>query len=207
MQMGLLNTYANLNYPVQDTLFMEFHGTESGVKEQAEMVQAIASENDGGNFYWTLIAEERTKLWEARHDVTQVNKQACPGWSMWPTDVCVPISRLADVILESKRDVEQTGLTAPLLGHVGDGNFHFTIMVKPDDPAYLAKVEAFSDRLIQRALAAGGTCTGEHGVGLGKAKYMELEHGEGVHVMHMIKVALDPNNIMNPGKIFVAGRQ
>ncbi len=202
LQIRMLNKYAKLDYPEQNTLFMEFHGTDAGVTEQTEMVQAIASEHGGGNFMWTVQAEERTKLWQARHDAVWANKQACPGWGMWVTDVCVPISRLAEVVLETKRDIQAEGLIAPLLGHVGDGNFHLTIMVKPDDPAYLARVEALNDRLVERALRVGGTCTGEHGIGLGKIKFLQAEHGESVQLMQAIKRALDPQNIMNPGKIF-----
>jgi len=205
-QIDLLNRFAKLNFPVQTTLFMEFHGTDAGVVEQAEMVQAFASENGGGNFTWTAQAEERTKLWQARHDVVWVNKQAYPGWGMLPTDVCVPIARLASVVLESKRDAEAHGIVAPLLGHVGDGNFHMVVMMRPGDAAYAREVDAFNDRLVARALAAGGTCTGEHGIGLGKIKHLYAEHGESVNVMHAIKLALDPQNIMNPGKIFASDR-
>ncbi len=201
-QIDILNKQAKFDFPVLDTLFMEFHGTAAGVQEQAEMVQALASDNGGGNFTWTTQAEERTKLWQARHDATWVDKQAYPGWDVFATDVCVPISRLAGVVTSSKRDAADSGLIAPIVGHVGDGNFHMLVMVKPDDQAYLARVHAFNDRLIGRALAAGGTCTGEHGIGLGKIKHLYAEHGDSVHVMQAIKRALDPQNIMNPGKIF-----
>ena len=202
VQIDILNRIAKFDFPVQNTLFMEFHGTEASVREQAEMVQALASDNGGGNFSWTIQAEERTKLWQARHDATWVDKQAYPGWDVWATDVCVPISRLAEVVLSSKKDATEAGLVAPIVGHVGDGNFHMLVMVKPDDPAYLARIHALNDRLIARALAAGGTCTGEHGIGLGKVKHLYAEHGDSMHVMQAIKQALDPQNIMNPGKIF-----
>ncbi len=202
LQMGLINDYAKLQYPKKDTLFMEFHGTEASVGEQAEMVREIASDNGGGEFVWTTDAEERSKLWQARHDATWANKASKPGWGFMATDVCVPISRLADVILETKADTQKEGLSAPLLGHVGDGNFHLTIMIKPDDPEYQKRVDAVNSRMIERALAAGGTCTGEHGVGLGKIKYLRAEHGESVQLMQDIKRALDPQNIMNPAKIF-----
>jgi D-lactate dehydrogenase (cytochrome) len=202
-QMRILNTYAKLGYPEKNTLFMEFHGTDAGVIEQAEMVQDIASENGGGGFSWTTDAEERARLWQARHDVAWANKEDKPGWAFFATDVCVPISRLADVILATKEDVKKEQISAPLLGHVGDGNFHMTIMIKPDDPEYLKRVDAVNNRMIERALAAGGTCTGEHGIGLGKMKYLRAEHGESVHLMQDIKRALDPQNIMNPAKIFV----
>jgi D-lactate dehydrogenase (cytochrome) len=201
-QMRILNTYAKLGYPQKNTLFMEFHGTNAGVTEQAEMVQDIASDNGGGDFSWTTDAEERTKLWQARHDVAWANKEDKPGWGFWATDVCVPISRLTDVILATKEDVQKERLSAPLLGHVGDGNFHMTIMIKPDDLEYLARVEAVNDRMVERAIAAGGTSTGEHGIGIGKMKFLRAEHGESVQLMQDIKRALDPQNIMNPAKIF-----
>jgi D-lactate dehydrogenase (cytochrome) len=204
VQIDLLNTYAKLDLPPGNSLFMEFHGTEAGVKEQAEMVESIANDNGGGHFKWTTQAEERSKLWQARHDAVWANKESMPGWGMFPTDVCVPISRLADVILATKQDIQDGGFKAPLLGHVGDGNFHLTIMVKPDDPAYLARVNALNDKMVERALAAGGTCTGEHGIGIGKTKFLFAEHGESVAVMQSIKRALDPQNIMNPTKIFGA---
>ena len=204
VQIDLLNTYAKLGLPPGNSLFMEFHGTDAGVKEQTEMVQAIAADNGGGHFKWTTQAEERTKLWQARHDAVWANKENKPGWGMWPTDVCVPISRLADVILATKQDIQAGGFSAPLLGHVGDGNFHLTIMVPPNDAAYLTRVEALNDRMVERALAAGGTCTGEHGIGVGKTKFLYAEHGESVSVMQSIKHALDPQNIMNPTKIFGA---
>ena len=202
VQIDILNKHAKFDFPVLNTLFMEFHGTEAGVQEQVEMVQAIASDNGGGNFTWKTQAEERTKLWQARHDATWVDKQAYPGWDVMATDVCVPISQLAEVVTSSKQDAAENGLVAPIVGHVGDGNFHMLVMVKPDDPAYFARVHALNDRLIARALAAGGTCTGEHGIGLGKVKHLYKEHGDSMHVMLAIKQALDPQNIMNPGKIF-----
>ena len=155
VQIKMLNDYAKLGYPVQDTLFMEFHGTPAGVAEQAEMVQAIARENGGSGFSWTVQAEERTKLWQARHDAVWANKQAKPGWTMWPTDVCVPISRLAEVVLETKRDVVAQGLVAPVVGHVGDGNFHLTILLPPDDDAYMARAEALNDRMVNRGARGG----------------------------------------------------
>jgi D-lactate dehydrogenase (cytochrome) len=202
LQMQMLNDYAKLSYPVKDTLFMEFHGTEAGVREQTEMVQGLARENGGANFVWTTQTEERSKLWQARHDAAWSAKQARPGWGFWATDVCVPISHLAEVVLATKADIEREGLVAPIVGHVGDGNFHLVILVKPNDAAYFARAEAVNDRMIARALAVGGTCTGEHGIGLGKKKYLRAEHGESVAVMEAIKRALDPQNIMNPGKIF-----
>ena len=202
VQMDSVNKFSKLNYPVKDTLFVEFHGTEAGVKEQAELVQSIAAENGGGEFKWATKPEERSHLWTARHDVTYANKALRPGCEIWATDVCVPISRLAECILETKKDLKKSFLTAPLVGHVGDGNFHLGFLIKRDDPKEIAEAERLNDRLVMRALAMDGTCTGEHGIGLGKMKFLTAEHGEAVSVMRQIKKALDPQNIMNPGKIF-----
>jgi D-lactate dehydrogenase (cytochrome) len=202
VQMDSVNKFSKLDYPVKDTLFVEFHGTEAGVKEQAELVQSIAQENGGGEFKWATKPEERTALWTARHDVTYANKALRPGSEIWATDVCVPISKLAECIMETKKDLKDSFLTAPLVGHVGDGNFHLGFLIMRDDPRELAEAERLNDRLVMRALAMDGTCTGEHGIGLGKQKFLLAEHGEAVSVMRQIKKALDPQNIMNPGKIF-----
>jgi len=202
VQMDSVNKFSKLNYPVKDTLFIEFHGTEAGVKEQAELVQSIAAEHGGGEFKWATKPEERSHLWTARHDVTYANKALRPGCEIWATDVCVPISRLAECILETKKDLKQGFLTAPLVGHVGDGNFHLGFLINRDDPKEIAEAERLNERLVMRALAMDGTCTGEHGIGLGKMKFLTAEHGEAVSVMRQIKRALDPQNIMNPGKIF-----
>jgi D-lactate dehydrogenase (cytochrome) len=196
-----VNKYSKLSLPLKSILLLEFHGTEAGTKEQAEMVQALAEENGGGHFAWTGQAEERSKMWQARHDAAWAAKAAKPGWGMWATDVCVPISRLAECILETQKDIVANGLYAPIVGHVGDGNFHLTMMVNPDDPTYLPRAEGLNDRMVARALALGGTCTGEHGVGMGKIKFLYEEHGEAMSLMRAIKKALDPDNIMNPGKI------
>ena len=202
VQMDSVNRFSKLDYPVKDTLFVEFHGTEAGVKEQAELVQSIAAENSGGEFKWASKPEERTKLWTARHDVTYANKALRPGCEIWATDVCVPISRLAECILETKQDLKQSFLVAPLVGHVGDGNFHLGFLIDRNDPKEIAEAERLNERLIMRALAMDGTCTGEHGIGLGKMKFLVAEHGEAVSVMRAVKKALDPLAIMNPGKIF-----
>ena len=201
VQMDACNKYSGLGYPVQPTLFLEFHGTEAGVKEQAEMVQGLAAENGGGNFEWTTKAEERSKLWQARHDAAYACMALRPGSKGWATDVCVPISRLADCIMETKKDLEGTDLITPLVGHVGDGNFHLVYLVDPENEAEIAEAKELNDRLVQRALAMEGTCTGEHGVGYGKIDFLTAEHGEAVSVMRQIKKALDPQNLMNPGKI------
>ena len=202
VQMDSANKFSKLNYPVKDTLFIEFHGTEAGVKEQAELVQSIAAEHGGGEFKWATKPEERSHLWTARHDVTYANKALRPGCEIWATDVCVPISRLAECILETKKDLKKSFLTAPLVGHVGDGNFHLGFLINRDDPKEIAEAERLNERLVMRALAMDGTCTGEHGIGLGKMKFLIAEHGEAVAVMRQVKKALDPQNIMNPGKIF-----
>jgi len=202
VQMDSVNKFSKLNYPVKDTLFIEFHGTDAGVKEQAELVQSIAAEHGGGEFKWATKPEERSHLWTARHDVTYANKALRPGCEIWATDVCVPISRLAECILETKKDLKKSFLTAPLVGHVGDGNFHLGFLINRDDPKEIAEAERLNDRLVMRALAMDGTCTGEHGIGLGKMKFLTAEHGEAVAVMRQVKKALDPQNIMNPGKIF-----
>jgi D-lactate dehydrogenase (cytochrome) len=196
-----VNNYSKLSLPLKNLLLLEFHGTEAGTREQAEMVQAIAAENGGGDFSWTGQAEERTRMWQGRHDAAWAAKAAKPGWGMWATDVCVPISRLAECILETQKDIVANDLYAPIVGHVGDGNFHLTMMVNPDDPTYLPRAEALNDRMVARALALGGTCTGEHGVGMGKIKFLYAEHGEAMSLMRAIKKAFDPDNIMNPGKI------
>jgi D-lactate dehydrogenase (cytochrome) len=202
VQVDAINKYSKTSMPVKNTLMLEFHGTETGVAEQAGIVQSIAAENGGANFEWTTKAEERAKLWQARHDAAYAAKALRVGAQVWATDVCVPISRLTECILETKADVIRTGLTAPLVGHVGDGNFHLAIALDRDDPEEMARVEAFNERLVQRALAMEGTSTGEHGIGRGKMKYLVAEHGEAVSVMRAIKKALDPQNLMNPGKIF-----
>jgi D-lactate dehydrogenase (cytochrome) len=202
VQADAINRYSKLDLPVQNMLMLEFHGTEAGVAEQAEMVQSIASDHGGNNFQWATKAEERAKMWEARHAAAYACKALRKGCEIMATDVCVPISRLAECILETKEDVVQTGLTAPLVGHVGDGNFHLSVVIDRNNPKEVETVEAFSERLVHRALRMDGTCTGEHGIGSGKMKYLTAEHGDAVAVMRAIKKALDPDNLMNPGKIF-----
>jgi D-lactate dehydrogenase (cytochrome) len=204
VQMRGVIRYSKLDYAEQPTLFIEFHGSERGVAEQAELVKAIAADNNGGEFRWSVKPEERTQLWQARHDAYYAAMSLKPGSKGWPTDVCVPISRLTECIVETKRDIEESGILAPIVGHVGDGNFHTSILVDPNNPDDLAKAEAFNGRLVERALKMGGTCTGEHGIGFGKIGYLEREHGEAVGLMRLIKQTLDPENRMNPGKIFRA---
>lgn len=204
VQMDAICRHSGLNYPAKPTLFLEFHGTERGTQEQSIMVKEIADELGGGDFQWTTQQEERSKLWQARHDAAYAAKALRAGCEMWPTDVCVPISRLAECILETKKDLETCSVPAPLVGHVGDGNFHLAFVLDPDNPEELREVEAVNERLVMRALAMEGTCTGEHGVGVGKQKFLLAEHGDAVSVMRMVKQALDPDNIMNPGKMLPA---
>ncbi len=201
VQMDAVNRYSNLEYPVQPTLFFEFHGSAAGVVEQTETVKTLADENGGGSFEWATHEEDRSRLWQARHDAYYACLALRPGAKGMPTDVCVPISRLAECILETKKDVEETGLLAPIVGHVGDGNFHLCIVFDPDDAEESARVHALNERMVHRAIAMDGTCTGEHGVGCGKQDFLIAEHGDAVSVMRMVKTALDPQNIMNPGKV------
>ena len=197
-----VNLHAKLGLPETTMLFVEFHGTEAGVKEQSERFGEIAAEFGGGPFEWATKAEDRSKLWQAGHDAYWAAKALRPGFDSVATDVCVPISRLAECVEETKRDIDSSGLIAPIVGHVGDGNFHTQPLVDLADKAEVERAQAFIDRLVKRALAMGGTCTGEHGVGLHKMKYLEQEHGaEALAVMRTLKRALDPRNILNPGKI------
>jgi D-lactate dehydrogenase (cytochrome) len=197
-----VNLHAKLGLPETTMLFVEFHGTEAGVKEQSERFGEIAAEFGGGPFDWATKAEDRSKLWQARHDAYWAAKALRPGFDSVATDVCVPISQLAECVEETKRDIEASGLIAPIAGHVGDGNFHTQPLVDLADTAEVERAQAFIDRLVKRALAMGGTCTGEHGVGQKKIKYLEQEHGaEALAVMRLLKRSLDPRNILNPGKI------
>ncbi len=201
VQMDAVNRYSDLNYPVQPTLFFEFHGSEAGVKEQTERVGEIASEFGGGDFQWATRPEDRSKLWQARHDAYYAAMALRPGCKGWATDVCVPISRLAECILETRKDIDQSGLITPIVGHVGDGNFHLVFLVDLDNEKEMKKATEVNDRMVIRALEMGGTCTGEHGIGYGKIEFLKHEHGEGVSVMRQVKKALDPDDLMNPGKI------
>jgi D-lactate dehydrogenase (cytochrome) len=204
VQVGACNSYSKLDLPVQPTLFFEFHGTEASVAEQAARVGSIAEGWGGGGFQWATKPEDRTKLWEARHKAYYAALSLRPGCKGWATDVCVPISRLAECISETKKDLATSSITAPLVGHVGDGNFHLVYLVDPENEAEIAEATRLNDRMVLRALAMEGTCTGEHGVGYGKMDYLVAEHGEAVAVMRQIKQALDPKNLMNPGKMLRA---
>jgi D-lactate dehydrogenase (cytochrome) len=200
-QITAINKYSKLNHKVAPTLFFEFHGTTAGVAEQAEAVKAIVDEYGGNDFRWATNSEERSKLWQARHDAYYAALALRPGSKGWATDVCVPISRLAECISETKRDLGDSPIPSALVGHVGDGNFHLVFMIDPQRPEEIAEAGRLNDRMVARALAMEGTSTGEHGVGYGKMDFLVSEHGEAVSVMRAIKKALDPGNIMNPGKI------
>jgi D-lactate dehydrogenase (cytochrome) len=197
-----INAYSKLAYAEQPTLFFEFHGSPAGVAEQAERAQEIAAEQGGADFQWATSPEERSRLWQARDNTLYAGLGLRPGAKAMITDVCVPISRLAECLLATQRDVAASGLIAPIVGHVGDGNFHLLILIDPDDAEELQRAEALHERMVRRALALDGTCTGEHGIGMGKIAFLEEELGEAVDVMRRFKHALDPHNLMNPGKIF-----
>ncbi len=202
VQIAACNAYSGLDLPALPTLLLEFHGTPAGVTEQAEAVRGIAAGHGGGDWQSSTDQAERRRLWKIRHDAYYAARAQRPGVRGMPTDVCVPISRLAECILETRRDLDASGIHAPIMGHVGDGNFHVTLTFDPDDPVELAACRALHDRLVRRALAMGGTCTGEHGIGYGKQRYLVEEHGEAaVDVMRAVKQALDPLDIMNPGKV------
>ncbi|MHB2167544.1 FAD-binding oxidoreductase [Alsobacter sp. R-9] len=201
-QVRAINAYSKLSLAERPMLFLEFHGTTEGVKEQAERFGDIARDLGGGPFEWTDRAEDRTRLWQARHDAYWAAMALRPGLAALSTDVCVPLSRLADCVEETQQDIAETGLIAPILGHVGDGNFHVLVSLDAQDRDEVARVEAFLERLVDRALSMDGTCTGEHGVGQKKMKYLEREHDPAaLGAMRAIKAALDPLGIMNPGKV------
>ncbi len=205
VQVDAINRYSDFDYALKPTLFFEFHGTEAWVREQSEMVKEISTEEGGSDFQWSTREQEKQKLWEARHNAYYAGLALRPGSKGWATDVCVPISRLADCILETRSDIEESKLTVPLVGHVGDGNFHLLFLIDPENEEEELKLyQSLNDRLIERALRMGGTCTGEHGIGSGKIKYMKAEHGDSLDLMRQIKQALDPDNLMNPGKMLPA---
>jgi D-lactate dehydrogenase (cytochrome) len=202
LQVKACNAYSKLSLPEQPLLLVEFHGTEQGVKEQVERFGDIAREFGGSEFRWAEQAEDRNRLWQARHDVYWATLGLRPGTKNISTDVCVPISRLADCITETADDIRDSGIVGAIVGHVGDGNFHCGLMIDMHDPAEIAGAERFLERLAARAIRMDGTCTGEHGVGQGKMKYLEAELGAGtLNVIRAIKQAIDPDDIMNPGKV------
>lgn len=202
VQMRACNQYSGLEYPETPHLFLEFHGSESEVETQVETVKGIAEEFGGGEFQFALQQEDRTKLWTARHRAYYADIALIPGCRSLTTDVCVPISALPDIVSATKADIQEHGLTGPMVGHVGDGNFHTMLLFNPESPDEFKKCKEVANRMGRRAIALGGTCTGEHGVGQGKMELLEEQFGvEGIQVMRQIKQALDPQNLMNPGKI------
>lgn len=202
-QMEAINHYSGTRYPAKVALFLEFHGSRASVREQAEAVAGICSDLGGSEFEWTTFEEERREMWSARHSAAYAAMAVRPGARVYATDVCVPISRLADCIRETREDVARSGdITSFLLGHIGDGNFHYVFLIDPDSPSEYRLVQELSERMVQRAIGMGGTCTGEHGIGIGKQKFLELEFGStAVALMRAIKSALDPHAILNPGKL------
>jgi D-lactate dehydrogenase (cytochrome) len=205
-QLDAVNRYSHTDYPIAPTLFFEFHSdSERHVADQADTVQAIATERGGRGFQWATRLEDRERLWRARHDALYAAVALRPGSRAWTTDVCVPISRLAECILETKQDNAGAPFPICLVGHAGDGNFHLLYVLDPASRTELDEAQRLNERMVMRALAMGGTCSGEHGVGYGKMKFLEAEHGSALDVMRAIKGALDPNNLMNPGKIVVPG--
>jgi D-lactate dehydrogenase (cytochrome) len=204
LYMGAVAKFSNLPYEAKPTLFFEFHsGSERGVAEDADVVKEITEQNGGSAFQWATDETMRAKLWKARHEAYFAGLALRPGSRAWVTDVCVPISRLTEAILATKADVAGSPLLGAILGHVGDGNYHVGYLVDPDNPAELAEAKRLNDRMVERSIAVGGTCTGEHGIGLGKRESLVKEHGAAVAVMRQIKQALDPLGLMNPAKIFL----
>jgi D-lactate dehydrogenase (cytochrome) len=202
LQVKATNLYSKLALPETPMLFLEFHGSETGVAEQSARFGEIARDLGGSAFEWAMQAEDRTRLWQARHEAYWAARSLRPGVQAFATDVCVPISRLSQCVTETQRDIVEHGLVAPILGHVGDGNFHLSLLVDLGDADELARAKVLCERLVERALAMDGTCTGEHGVGQGKMKYLADELGlPALSAMAAIKRALDPDNILNPGKI------
>jgi D-lactate dehydrogenase (cytochrome) len=200
-----INNHSKLGYREAPTLFFEFHGSETGVAEQAEVAEAIAADHGGRGFEWAKAAEQRSRLWHARDNTLYAGLGLRPGARAMITDVCVPVSRLAECLTETRKDADASGLVAPIVGHVGDGNFHMLILIDPANPDDVTRAKALHARMVARAIAMEGTCTGEHGIGLGKIGFLVDELGEAVDVMRDIKRALDPQGLMNPGKIFAEG--
>ena len=202
LSLKAINQFSKTTLAEAPTLFFEFHGSPAGVEEQAETVQAIAGDLGGANFAWATRPEDRTRLWQARHDASFACLQLKPGCRCFPTDVCVPISRLAECIAATYEDIARVSIPIALFGHVGDGNFHLVVLVDPDHAKEMEEAAWISRRVVERAIAMEGTCTGEHGIGLGKRKYLVAEHGEvAVEVMRAVKQALDPAGLLNPGKV------
>jgi D-lactate dehydrogenase (cytochrome) len=195
------NAYSGLGLTETPTLFFEFHGTPGWAEEQARIVEGIAQVMGGAEFRWSTDAEERAKLWQARHDLYWATKARRQGCELFTGDICVPISRLAESIVAAREDIDASPLMGQIIGHVGDGNFHTAYLIDPNDPGEIAEAERLTDLLVERALAVGGTASGEHGIGMGKLKFLRKGHGDAVDVMKRLKAALDPHGIMNPGKM------
>ena len=202
-QVKAVNSYSKTNLPEAPLLLLEFHGSEKSVKEQSELFGEIASDHGGNDFEWTSNNEDRNKLWKARHDAYWSCKAVRPEAEIYSTDVCVPISKLSDCIIETIEDMEKNELIGPIVSHAGDGNFHVALLIDKKNQVELDKLDSFLVRISERAIRMNGTCTGEHGVGQGKRKYMLKELGNAVDVMKKVKNAFDPNKIMNPGKLFL----
>ena len=201
-QLRVVNAYSKTTYPIAPTLFFEFHGiSDVMVDEQIKAVEEIAREQGAQDFQWAASLEDRNTLWTARHNAYYATVASRPGARAWTTDICVPISHLAECIIETQADLREAGVVAPLVGHAGDGNFHLIFMLDPSDRQEFDTIARLNERLVERSLKFGGTCSGEHGVGIGKLKYLAKEHGASLDVMRSIKRALDPNNLMNPGKL------
>lgn len=202
VQIKACNAYSQLTLKEMPTLFVEFHGTENGVKEQAELFASIIAEYQGQDFAWDTAEDKRKQLWTARHNAYHASRALRPECGSLSTDACVPISRLAECVTETVKDIESTGMLAPIVGHVGDGNFHVLLLINMKEENEVKTAEGILHRLAERAIDMDGTCTGEHGIGQGKRKYMDKEHGNAIYFMKAIKNAIDPNNIMNPDKIW-----
>ena len=202
VQIKACNAYSQLTLKEMPTLFVEFHGTENGVKEQAELFASIIAEYQGQDFAWDTAEDKRKQLWTARHNAYHAIRALRPECGSLSTDACVPISRLAECVTETVKDIESTGMLAPIVGHVGDGNFHVLLLINMKEENEVKTAEGILHRLAERAIDMDGTCTGEHGIGQGKRKYMDKEHGNAIYFMKAIKNAIDPNNIMNPDKIW-----
>jgi D-lactate dehydrogenase (cytochrome) len=202
LQIHACNLFSKLTLAEMPTLFVEFHGNQREVDEQVAQFEEIARDHGGTDFNFASKAEDRSKLWQARHDAAYASLALRPGAKAVATDACVPISRLAECVIETKADLDRERLVGTMLGHVGDGNFHVALLADANDPDEMKRAKGFIERLAMRAIAMDGTCTGEHGVGQGKINYLEAEHGAALAAMRAIKQAIDPDNIMNPGKIF-----
>jgi D-lactate dehydrogenase (cytochrome) len=201
-QIDAINKYSKTHLRVLPTLFFEFHGVnERATEDQASMLQSLAIEHGGQEFQWRRTLEERDELWNARHNAYYATHAIRPGARVYVTDVCVPISRLAECITQTKSDLACCSFPSTIVGHVGDGNFHALCVLDPDDVRQFEEAAEFADRTVKRALSMGGTCTGEHGIGYGKIRYLRAEHGDALDVMRTIKMTLDPDNRMNPGKV------